>query len=104
MLCCFGPIPLLKESPLQGIWPIPGTFIPTPRLLAYFKGDVTLVAAAYNAGEGAVNRHAGIPPYAETQGYVRRIREMFKRDDHPYDPAVTDPSPDLARIASRRLM
>ena len=73
-------------------------------LLAYFKGDVTLVAAAYNAGEGAVNRHAGIPPYAETQGYVRRIREMFKRDDHPYDPAVTDPSPDLARIASRRLM
>ncbi len=73
-------------------------------LLAYFKGDVTLVAAAYNAGEGAVNRHAGIPPYAETQGYVKRIREMFKRDDHPYDPAVTDPSPDLARIASRRLM
>lgn len=73
-------------------------------LLAYFKGDVTLVAAAYNAGEGAVNRHAGIPPYAETQGYVKRIREVFKRDDHPYDPAVTDPSPDLARIASRRLM
>ena len=73
-------------------------------LLAYFKGDITLVAAAYNAGEGAVNRHAGIPPYAETQGYVKRIREMFKRDDHPYDPAVTDPSPDLQKIASRRLM
>jgi len=73
-------------------------------LLAYFKGDITLVAAAYNAGEGAVNRHAGIPPYAETQGYVKRIREMFKRDEHPYDPAVTDPSPDLQKIASRRLM
>ena len=73
-------------------------------LLAYFKGDIALVAAAYNAGEGAVNRHAGIPPYAETQGYVKRIREMFKRDEHPYDPAITDPSPDLHKIASRRLM
>jgi len=73
-------------------------------LLAYFKGDVILVAAAYNAGERAVDRHAGIPPYSETQGYVKRIREIYKRDEHPYDPAVTDPSPDLPKIASRRLM
>ena len=28
---------------------------------------------AYNAGEGAVKRHGGIPPYAETQRYVKRI-------------------------------
>jgi TPR repeat protein len=73
-------------------------------LLAYFKGDIILVAAAYNAGERAVDRHAGIPPYSETQGYVKRIREIYKRDEHPYDPAVTDPSPDLPKIASRRLM
>lgn len=73
-------------------------------LLAYFKGNVTLVAAAYNAGEGAVNRHAGIPPYAETQGYVKRIHELFKRDEHPYDPSVTAPSPELPRIASRKSM
>lgn len=73
-------------------------------LLAYFKGDVSLVAAAYNAGEGAVNRHAGIPPYAETRGYVKRIREIFKREDHPFDPAITEPSPELPRIALRRLM
>ena len=32
-------------------------------LLAYFEGDVTLVAAAYNAGEGAVERYRGVPPY-----------------------------------------
>jgi TPR repeat protein len=73
-------------------------------LLAYFKGDVALVAAAYNAGEGAVNRYGGIPPYPETQGYVRRIREIFKREDHPFDPAVTAPSPELPNITNRRLM
>lgn len=73
-------------------------------LLAYFKGDVTLVAAAYNAGEGAVNRFRGIPPFPETQGYVRRIREMFKREDHPFDPGITGPSPEMQKITSRRLM
>jgi soluble lytic murein transglycosylase-like protein len=42
-------------------------------LLRLFGGDVALAAAAYNAGENAVARHAGIPPYAETREYVRRV-------------------------------
>jgi soluble lytic murein transglycosylase-like protein len=71
-------------------------------LLAYFEGDVSLVAAAYNAGEGAVNRHRGVPPYAETRGYVKRIISLFKRDDHPYDARVTTPSPELPRIRLTR--
>jgi hypothetical protein len=72
-------------------------------LLAYFQGNVTLVAAAYNAGEGAVERYGGVPPYAETRAYVEKIRRYFRKNEHPYDAAVTDPSPALARIRVVRL-
>ena len=71
-------------------------------LLAYFRGDVALVAAAYNAGEGTVNRYRGITPYPETRDYVRRILNFFHRDAHPYDEAVTPPSPDLEYILRRK--
>ncbi|HEY8857103.1 MAG TPA: lytic transglycosylase domain-containing protein, partial [Rugosibacter sp.] len=70
-------------------------------LLAYFKGDVALVAAAYNAGEGAVNHYLGIPPYAETRNYVQRILAVFPQREHPFNPAVTDPSPSLSQITRR---
>jgi soluble lytic murein transglycosylase-like protein len=42
-------------------------------LLDQFGNNLPLVLAAYNAGEGAVSRHGGIPPYPETQAYVARI-------------------------------
>lgn len=71
-------------------------------LLAYFRGDVALVAAAYNAGEGAVNRFRGIPPFAETRDYVRKVKGIFRKDRHPYDQSVTSPSPELSRIQALR--
>ncbi|MHC9085089.1 lytic transglycosylase domain-containing protein [Luteimonas sp. RIT-PG2_3] len=48
-------------------------------LLKRFKGDLTLAAAGYNAGEGAVDRHKGVPPYSETQRYVQRVAVLAER-------------------------
>lgn len=62
-------------------------------LLAYFEGDVALVAAAYNAGEGTVNRYRGVPPYAETRAYVKRILGRMNDAVLPFDASVTEPSP-----------
>ncbi|MEE8332501.1 MAG: transglycosylase SLT domain-containing protein [Alphaproteobacteria bacterium] len=53
-------------------------------LLREFRGNVTFALAAYNAGENAVKRHGGIPPYIETQTYVRRIRRLYAAKTHPY--------------------
>ncbi len=48
-------------------------------LLARFDGDLTLALAAYNAGETAVRRFGKIPPYSETQRYVERVLEHYRR-------------------------
>lgn len=45
--------------------------------LAKYNGDISKVAAAYNAGPGAVDKYAGIPPYKETQGYVKNVLEYY---------------------------
>ena len=49
-------------------------------LLKHFNGDVELALAGYNAGEKAVQRYNGIPPYRETQNYVRRITENLMEE------------------------
>jgi TPR repeat protein len=69
-------------------------------LMAYFEGNVLLVAAAYNAGEGAVNRYRGVPPYSETRAYVNRILAGFTRLNHPFDPSVSKPSPQIHLMRS----
>lgn len=49
------------------------------QLLKDFNGDVKLAAAAYNAGEGAVQKYGGVPPYDETQVYVQRVQQLRDR-------------------------
>ena len=68
-------------------------------LLAYYRGEVSLAVAAYNAGEAAVDRYRGVPPYAETRAYVQRVQRLFADQWHPYDPSVTDSSAILVRAA-----
>lgn len=46
--------------------------------LKKFNGDFTLAAAAYNAGSGAVKKYGGVPPYSETQNYVKKINKYMK--------------------------
>ena len=46
-------------------------------LLDRYQGDLQLSLAAYNAGSGAVEKHGGIPPFAETKEYVRRVLRFY---------------------------
>ncbi|MFT3804524.1 MAG: transglycosylase SLT domain-containing protein [Burkholderiaceae bacterium] len=68
-------------------------------LLAYYRGDVVLAVAAYNAGEGAVDKFKGVPPFSETLAYVQRIRAFYPFDYHPFDPSAAGPSA-MLRIAN----
>ncbi len=67
-------------------------------LLAYYRGNVALAVAGYNAGEGAVDRYRGVPPFKETQNYVKRILAFFPRTEHPFDAGVVEASPVLQAL------
>ena len=69
-------------------------------LLDMFGGNVSLALAGYNAGENAVRRHGGIPPYRETRNYVRKIQRFLGAAA-----AATAPPPDSANffVPSARL-
>ncbi len=62
-------------------------------LLERFDGDVSLALAGYNAGEGSVDKYKGVPPYGETQNYVKQIVSNYGRTYHPLL------SPDDAKLA-----
>lgn len=49
------------------------------KLLKSYQGDIALASAAYNAGPGTVKKYAGIPPYAETKAYIKRVNILWQR-------------------------
>lgn len=57
-------------------------------LLRHFAGNVAWTLAAYNAGERTVEQYQGIPPYPETQEYVKRILASYPKTVHPVPPPL----------------
>jgi hypothetical protein len=60
-------------------------------LLELFGGDLGLSLAAYNAGEHSVQRYGGIPAFAETRNYVRKVRNLYQTGDAPAPAKSTTP-------------
>ncbi|HET9490743.1 MAG TPA: lytic transglycosylase domain-containing protein [Methylomirabilota bacterium] len=62
------------------------------RLMDLFDNNLPLVIAAYNAGENAVRRYRGIPPYRETRQYVSRVLRKVRRAQPDSVPAYQEPT------------
>ncbi|MDH3979277.1 MAG: transglycosylase SLT domain-containing protein [Gammaproteobacteria bacterium] len=71
-------------------------------LLSFFKGDLRLTLAGYNAGEGAVEKYLGVPPYRETQNYIRKVISVYGRDTHPPIMPVVEPSKFFSSFQKKR--
>ncbi len=81
------------------------------RLIDLYSGNLALVLAAYNAGQGAVERYQGIPPYNETQNYVRQVMSLYTGSPwsstrvtrRPQVKMVTDPATGRTVITNQTL-
>jgi soluble lytic murein transglycosylase-like protein len=66
-------------------------------LLDRYNGDLSKSLAAYNAGEGAVDKSGGVPWYPETQRYVQKVTDAYFRPDSGRNPTLLGPHKDQVR-------
>jgi len=68
------------------------------RMVDRFGGDLRLALASYNAGPEAVTRHGGVPPFAETAGYVRKVLDLYR--DEGGEEVTLEPSWQPVKLVS----
>ncbi len=82
-----------KELGVDDVYDAEQNIMASAKLLAAhlkkFNGDTTLAAAAYNAGSGRVKQYGGVPPFTETQNYVKKIAKYMEEGVKVPDKTVT---------------
>lgn len=86
------------ENPFDPAQNIEGGVRYFKHLMGLFAGNVPLSLAAYNAGEEAVKRYGGIPPYSETRDYVTKVLHYYRNPNSPLPATLVSSGP---RRASR---